>query len=169
MYYLLRYTFQYGEDQIRLLIDGENGQAPRATQVPSKANIIAGIQWLLAGTQAGDDTLFHFSGYGAQHPQKPGSELHEAYIVPADFAADLPVDFFFTKRAIHTTPDASSEQSERATVTCVWVQASFLCRIKSISGTNTGSNASNCNLGLRLPCDTWSGPFATSSSRFSKG
>lgn len=112
MYYLLRYTFQYGEDQIRLLIDGENGQAPRATQVPSKANIIAGIQWLLAGTQAGDDTLFHFSGYGAQHPQKPGSELHEAYIVPADFAADLPVDFF-SQREPFTPPQTPPQNNLR--------------------------------------------------------
>jgi hypothetical protein len=34
----------------------------------TKAGIIKNIEWLLAGAQAGDQLLFHYSGHGAQAP-----------------------------------------------------------------------------------------------------
>jgi len=91
---LLRYTLQYSEDQLRMLLDGADGRPPRADRAPTMANIQAGLQWLVAGAQPGDNLLLVFAGYGAQHPREPGSDQHEAYLVPSDFAADLPADFF---------------------------------------------------------------------------
>lgn len=41
--------------------------------------------------------MFVFCGYGTQHPRSPGSD-QEAYLVPSDFAADLPADFFHTQQ-----------------------------------------------------------------------
>lgn len=43
--------------------------------------------------------MFVFCGYGTQHPRSPGSDQHEAYLVPSDFAADLPSDFFYRQQA----------------------------------------------------------------------
>jgi len=51
------------------------------------------MRWLASEAQPGDDLVFAFSGYGAQHPQLPGSNHHEAYLVPCDFADDLPSNF----------------------------------------------------------------------------
>merc|ERR1740138_1081923 len=94
MHCLLRHTLQFSEDQIRLLIDGENGQPPKSSRAPTRANILSGLQWLVEGAQPGDCLVLLFCGYGAQHPQTPGSDAYEAYLVPSDFAADLPPDFF---------------------------------------------------------------------------
>ena len=42
----------------------------------------------------GDHLILAFSGYGCQHPRSPGSEKCESYLVPSDFAAELPDSFF---------------------------------------------------------------------------
>merc|ERR1719191_193697 len=94
MHTLLKHTLQFSEDQIRLLIDGENGQPPKSSRVPTRANILSGLQWLVEGAQPGDCLVLLFCGYGAQHPQTPGSDAYEAYLVPSDFAVDLPPDYF---------------------------------------------------------------------------
>eukprot|EP00933_Yihiella_yeosuensis_P083291 TRINITY_DN97489_c0_g1_i1.p1 TRINITY_DN97489_c0_g1~~TRINITY_DN97489_c0_g1_i1.p1 ORF type:complete len:294 (-),score=59.37 TRINITY_DN97489_c0_g1_i1:87-968(-) len=90
MHYLLRQTLNYNEDQIRILVDGETGQLPEPSQVPTREHILAGLQWLMEGAQAGDSLLLLFCGYGTQHPKEPNSVEHESYIVPSDFAADVP-------------------------------------------------------------------------------
>jgi len=91
---LLRHTLQYGDTQLRLFIDGVDGRPQKPDRIPTKANIQAGLNWLFADAQPGDNLLFIFCGYGAQQPRMPGSDQHEGYLVPVDFAADLPVDFF---------------------------------------------------------------------------
>merc|ERR1719491_2152446 len=91
---LLRHTLQYADDQLRLFIDSVDGRPQKPDRVPTKANILAGLQWLTQGAQPGDNLLFIFCGYGAQHPRTPGSDQYEGYLVPVDFAAELPPDFF---------------------------------------------------------------------------
>eukprot|EP00930_Biecheleria_cincta_P038654 TRINITY_DN26554_c0_g1_i4.p1 TRINITY_DN26554_c0_g1~~TRINITY_DN26554_c0_g1_i4.p1 ORF type:complete len:1627 (+),score=511.56 TRINITY_DN26554_c0_g1_i4:102-4982(+) len=90
---LLRYTLQYSSDQIKVLVDSAYGR-PRPDRAPTKANILAGLQWLVADAQPRDHLLFFFSGYGAQHARSPGSDKCEGYLVPLDFAEDLPGNFF---------------------------------------------------------------------------
>eukprot|EP00927_Polykrikos_kofoidii_P007853 TRINITY_DN13225_c0_g1_i1.p1 TRINITY_DN13225_c0_g1~~TRINITY_DN13225_c0_g1_i1.p1 ORF type:complete len:2011 (-),score=426.78 TRINITY_DN13225_c0_g1_i1:51-5642(-) len=91
---LLRHTLRYKEDQIRVLVDGDISRE-RAELIPTKANILAGLQWLVSGAMPGDSLLLFFAGYGAQHPRSPNDpDQYEAYFVPSDFAADLPADFF---------------------------------------------------------------------------
>mmetsp|Transcript_92273 Transcript_92273/g.287188 ORF Transcript_92273/g.287188 Transcript_92273/m.287188 type:complete len:322 (+) Transcript_92273:1-966(+) len=87
---LLRHTLRFSEDQIRLLVDGENGMPAKDSRRPTRENIAAGLEWLVADARPGDGLLLLFCGFGAQHPSAPGAEAHEAYLVPADFAADLP-------------------------------------------------------------------------------
>ena len=54
---------------------------------PTKANIMRGFQWLLAGAKQGDVLFFHFSGHGAQQADMSGHEEDgmDETIVPVDF------------------------------------------------------------------------------------
>lgn len=57
---------------------------------PSRANILAGLEWLIAGSAAGDRHLFHYSGHGTQVADADGDEpdgLDEA-LAPLDYAAN---------------------------------------------------------------------------------
>jgi hypothetical protein len=82
---------QYQEHQVKMLLDITTG---RTEGFATKENIVAGLKWLIDGAQPGDTLFFYFSGYGAQHPRMAGAEQHEAYLVPSDFAEDLPPNFF---------------------------------------------------------------------------
>jgi len=93
---LLRHSLKFQEDQVRLLIDGENGMPPKEARRPTYANIIAGLQWLVQGAQPGDCLFLLFSGFGTQHPQSPSSDMQEACIVPCDFAVDVPPELLTT-------------------------------------------------------------------------
>lgn len=90
IYSLLRHAFQFADDQIRMLLDGEHGQRLQASQLPTRENILTQLQWLMEGAQPGDSLVLLFCGYGAQHPREHGSREQEAYLVPCDFAADVP-------------------------------------------------------------------------------
>lgn len=91
---LLRHTLQYRDDQMRVLTECVDGRVQKPERAPTKANIQLGLQWLVNEAMPGDSVLLIFSGYGAQHPTAPGSAHHEGYVVPLDFAADLPTSFF---------------------------------------------------------------------------
>jgi hypothetical protein len=54
----------YKSDQIRLLTDDK----------ATRKAILAGLQWLVDGSHAGDKVLFYFSGHGAQQPDTNGDE-----------------------------------------------------------------------------------------------
>ena len=54
--------------------------------MPTRTNIIQGLQWLAAGAQPGDALVFHYSGHGAQDVDPSGMEedgMNET-IVPCD-------------------------------------------------------------------------------------
>jgi len=102
---LLRHTLQYTSEQLRILVDGFDGR-PRPERMPTKANILASLEWLVADAHPGDQLLLVFCGHGAQHPRSPGSEKCESYLVPSDFAEDLPSGFFEALRSSSQAPMA---------------------------------------------------------------
>jgi len=110
---LLRHSLKFQEDQVRLLIDGENGLPPKEARGPTLANITAGLQWLVRGAQPGDCLFLLFCGFGAQHPQSPGSDVQEAYLVPSDFAADVPPELLAVVPE-ETAPPATRPRSQQA-------------------------------------------------------
>lgn len=81
--FLLKQGFENSPYTMVCLVD--NTQDPRF--MPTKANIIKGIQWLIAGAAPGDTLFFHFSGHGAQETDNSGREadgLNET-LCPCDF------------------------------------------------------------------------------------
>jgi len=95
---LLRQCLNYGVSEISILIETPSGaSSPFAT--PTEANIRAGLEWLVEDAQPTDNLFFAFSGYGAQLPSAKGSSRSEGFIVPIDFAADLPEHFDLTSNA----------------------------------------------------------------------
>jgi len=109
---LLRHSLKFQEDQIRLLIDGENGMPPKEGRRPTRANITAGLQWLVQGAKPGDCLFLLFSGFGAQHPQSPGSDVQEAFLVPSDFAVDVPPDLLTAMPEDAALPRPRNQQAE---------------------------------------------------------
>ena len=96
---LLRHTLRYSQEQLQILADGFDGR-PRPDKMPTKANIMASLGWLISTAQPGDHLLLAFSGYGCQHPRSAGSEKCESYLVPSDFADELPKGFFKAMEAV---------------------------------------------------------------------
>lgn len=133
---LLRHTLQYQERQVRMLLDINTS---RAEAVATKENIIAGLKWLVEGAQPGDTLFFYFSGYGAQHPQSPkgSADQCEAYLVPTDFGADVPRDFF---QADGTTRGASTAGSGGLQKSTSWL-GSLTNRVFRSSSTGQPSSA----------------------------
>jgi hypothetical protein len=63
-------------------------RSARQALMPTRANILRGVDWLVKGVQAGDVLFFHFAGHGTQQPDTDGNEadgLDEA-LVPCDHA-----------------------------------------------------------------------------------
>lgn len=78
---LLTQKFGWDGSCIRTLVD-EPGH-----QMPTKANIIAGLRWLVEDVRPGDVLFFHYSGHGAQQEDPFGYEedgMNET-ICPLDF------------------------------------------------------------------------------------
>ena len=76
-----RYGFSY--DDMVILTDDQ--QDPFC--LPTRANIIRAMQWLVADAQPNDSLFFHFSGHGGQTEDLDGDEedgLDET-IYPLDF------------------------------------------------------------------------------------
>lgn len=73
----------FNKTDIRVLTDDQ--QNP--TYKPTKANIEAGMKWLVQGAQAGDSLFFHFSGHGGQSKDNTHLEddgMNET-ILPCDY------------------------------------------------------------------------------------
>ena len=74
----------YKHDDMVLLTD-EPGVHPKS--VPTRANIVAAMQWLVAGAQQGDALFFHYSGHGGQERAVEGDEEdgYNETILPLDY------------------------------------------------------------------------------------
>lgn len=70
------------DDMVVLTDDSRN---PR--QIPTRANMIAAMQWLVQGARANDALFFHYSGHGGQTKDKDGDEDdgYDEVIYPLDF------------------------------------------------------------------------------------
>jgi len=77
-------TKGYEEKNTRVLIDDESA-APFL--LPTRANIIAGMKWLVAGAAEDDALFFHFSGHGGSIEDEDGDEAdgYDETILPGDF------------------------------------------------------------------------------------
>ena len=58
MAYLLESKFGFQKQNMRILLDDSHDPS----QMPTRHNILEGIQWLLANAQPGDSLFFHYSG-----------------------------------------------------------------------------------------------------------
>jgi len=81
---LLRNNYPNDSSHIVMLTD-ERGTP--GNYKPTRANIFKAMQWLVQGVSEGDVLFFHFSGHGAQVPDRTGHEadgLNET-ILPLDY------------------------------------------------------------------------------------
>ncbi|XAO21324.1 metacaspase-1 [Cryptococcus bacillisporus CA1280] len=87
-----RYGYK-SEDIVMLTDDARNSR-----QIPTRANILAAMQWLVQGAQPNDSLFFHYSGHGGQTQDLDGDEDdgYDEVIYPLDF-----------KTAGHITDDDS--------------------------------------------------------------
>ncbi|KNZ62290.1 hypothetical protein VP01_128g2 [Puccinia sorghi] len=63
--------YNYKQEDMVVLLDTP-GANPR--QVPTRANIISAMQWLVSNAQPNDSLFFHFSGHGGQVKDLDGDE-----------------------------------------------------------------------------------------------
>ncbi|XP_039785831.1 metacaspase-1-like isoform X4 [Panicum virgatum] len=57
------------------------------TRVPTRANLLRAMRWLVEGSGSGDSLVFHFSGHGVQKLDLNGDEVdgYNEALCPADF------------------------------------------------------------------------------------
>ncbi|KAM0749931.1 hypothetical protein T439DRAFT_326820 [Meredithblackwellia eburnea MCA 4105] len=77
-----RYNFQ--KDDIVMLMDTPNANP---MELPTHANIIRGMQWLVRDARPNDSLFFHYSGHGGQTEDLDGDEDdgYDETIYPLDF------------------------------------------------------------------------------------
>ena len=67
------------------MVAAENERDP--TRVPTRANLLRAMRWLVEGSGSGDSLVFHFSGHGVQKLDLNGDEVdgYNEALCPADF------------------------------------------------------------------------------------
>ncbi|CAD2220620.1 metacaspase [Angomonas deanei] len=81
-------TFQktaFPVEEMAILVDDK--EFPNVTDLPTRANIIKYMAWLVKDVKEGDVLFLHYSGHGAQTKSK-GKDVHEEYdqvICPMDY------------------------------------------------------------------------------------
>ncbi|CAD6211403.1 unnamed protein product [Miscanthus lutarioriparius] len=83
MSYLLRERFGFPADCILVLTQEDKDPG----RVPTRANLMRALRWLVDGTSAGDSLVFHFSGHGVQKLDRDGDEAdgYDEALCPVDF------------------------------------------------------------------------------------
>ncbi|RXK41046.1 metacaspase-1 [Tremella mesenterica] len=76
-------NFGYKADDIVMLTD----DAANPRQIPTRANMIQAMQWLVNGAQPNDALFFHYSGHGGQTKDLDGDEDdgYDEVIYPLDY------------------------------------------------------------------------------------
>lgn len=85
----LRSTLGYAAGSITVLTDGNRGTTGTASPLPpTRQNIIAGLNALVAGMIPGDEAVFHFSGHGSLVRDTNGDEATglDSCLCPLDYA-----------------------------------------------------------------------------------
>uniref|UniRef100_J3LPD8 Peptidase C14 caspase domain-containing protein n=1 Tax=Oryza brachyantha TaxID=4533 RepID=J3LPD8_ORYBR len=83
MSFLLRERFGFPADSI-LVLTQEDGDTYR---VPTRANLLLAMRWLVEGCSSGDSLVLHFSGHGLQKLDTNGDEVdgYDEALCPVDF------------------------------------------------------------------------------------
>jgi len=78
-------NFGFKEEDMVILTDDQTNNPPG---MPTKANMMRAMQWLVSGARPGDSLFFHFSGHGSRTEDTSGDELDgfDDTIIPVDFA-----------------------------------------------------------------------------------
>lgn len=88
MVQFLTQNYGFKRDDMVTLTDDQT--QPRA--IPTRANILAAMQWLVAGAQPGDNLFLHYSGHGGRTEDQDGDEDdgYDECIYPVDFQQTQP-------------------------------------------------------------------------------
>ncbi|KAH9603166.1 hypothetical protein KSS87_018612 [Heliosperma pusillum] len=80
--HLLMYKYHFPEHVIRVLTEEDD-----LDRIPTKANIEAGLGWLVEGCRPGDSLVFYFSGHGLRQPDFDDDEIDgfDETLCPVDF------------------------------------------------------------------------------------
>jgi hypothetical protein len=78
---ILKDTYGFTENQIVRLRDDQ------PDKMPTKANLLGQLRWLVQGAQNGDELFFHYSGHGGQTKDRKGDERDgmDETLIPCDF------------------------------------------------------------------------------------
>ncbi|SCW03439.1 LAFE_0G10440g1_1 [Lachancea fermentati] len=89
MFNFLTSRYGYRKEDIVILTDDQ--QQPAA--IPTKANMLRAMQWLVNGAQPNDALFFHYSGHGGQTEDLDGDEEDgmDDVIYPVDFQSQGPI------------------------------------------------------------------------------
>jgi len=76
-------VYGFERNNMRVLTDDKRS----VNGVPTRANIIDGMRWLVANSQPGDILFFHFSGHGgqAEDPTYMEEDGYDETLLPTDF------------------------------------------------------------------------------------
>lgn len=91
--------------EVLILTDDQKGK-----HVPTKANILDGIRWLVAGTKSRDKRFFHYSGHGSYVFDTSGDEAdgRDECLCPVDYnTAGFIVDDDLRKVLIDLLPEGA--------------------------------------------------------------
>ncbi|GBG73189.1 hypothetical protein CBR_g12907 [Chara braunii] len=79
-------VYGFAEAEVCVLADGEvDASCVKAcTTPPTKACILAALDWLVKGACAGDVLFFHFSGYGTRVPSASSCDSLDEALLPSD-------------------------------------------------------------------------------------
>ncbi|KAJ9048573.1 T-complex protein 1 subunit eta [Entomophthora muscae] len=77
-------NYGFSTDNIVILTDDQKNDSSR---MPTRANILQAMQWLVADARPNDSLFFHFSGHGSQREDKDGDEDDgfDETICPVDY------------------------------------------------------------------------------------
>uniref|UniRef100_A0A0A9G170 Uncharacterized protein n=1 Tax=Arundo donax TaxID=35708 RepID=A0A0A9G170_ARUDO len=83
MSFLLRERFKFPSDCILVMTQDEKDPC----KVPTRANLLHAMRWLVDGATSGDSLVFHFSGHGVQKLDNNGDEVdgYDEALCPMDF------------------------------------------------------------------------------------
>ncbi|KAF0424546.1 metacaspase CasA [Gigaspora margarita] len=70
-----------------MLILTDDPKQKDPSKIPTRANILRGMKWLVHDSQPGDSFFFHYSGHGGQVEDTNGDEVdgYDETIMPVDF------------------------------------------------------------------------------------
>lgn len=84
---------RFEQNNIRVLRDNDRPRDNWPVYYPTTNNILTSLDWLVDGAGPGDSLFFYFSGYGSQYSRPRNYGVYESFLLPCDFADQLPKGF----------------------------------------------------------------------------